>query len=73
MPHSIQPRTMESMELVDSPESVDELRVNGGVFSRLPRDYEFPRAGVYDLWIKWNIRDTVRRIPPLNSVDAKVI
>jgi hypothetical protein len=23
---------------------------------------------VYDLWIKWNIRDTVRKIPPLKSL-----
>ena len=59
---------MESMESNNSQQPVDELRVNGGVFSRLPHDYEFPRAGVYDLWIKWNIRDTVRRIPPLKSL-----
>jgi len=45
--------------------------VHGGVFSRLPADYEFPTAGVYDLWIKWNTRDTVRGIPPLNSLHPK--
>jgi hypothetical protein len=66
--HPAAPRAMESMDSVDSRRPADELRLNGGVFSRLPHDYEFPRAGVYDLWIKWNIRDTVRRIPPLKSL-----
>ena len=31
-----------------------------GMFSCLPYDYEFPQAGAYDCWIKWNIGDTVK-------------
>lgn len=26
-----------------------------GVLSRLPEDFQFPKAGIYDLWLKWNI------------------
>lgn len=61
-------RAMESLDSVDSRRAVDDVRLNGGLFSRLPPDFEFPRGGVYDLWIKWNIRDTVRKIPPLKSL-----
>ena len=68
------PRQSESMESDDSRRAVDELdevRLNGGLLSRLPADFEFPQAGVYDLWIKWNIRDTVRKIPPLKKLRSK--
>jgi hypothetical protein len=41
------------------------------MFSHLPYDYEFPQAGAYDCWIKWNIGDTVRVIPPLRISHAK--
>ena len=48
------------------------IRSHGnGLFSRLPNDYEFPQAGAYDCWIKWNIGDTVRGIPPLRILHAK--
>ena len=48
------------------------IRTNGnGMFSRLLYDYEFPQAGAYDCWIKWNIGDTVRGIPPLRILHAK--
>jgi hypothetical protein len=48
------------------------IRTHGnGMFSHLPHDYEFPEAGVYDCWIKWNIGDTVRGIPPLRILHAK--
>jgi len=40
--HPAAPRAMESMDSVDSRRPADELRLNGGVFSRLPHDYEFP-------------------------------
>lgn len=66
-----QPRTMESSSSVDSQQPVNDLRLHGGVFSRLPKDYEFPSAGVYDLWIKWNTRDTMRGIPPLKTLHPK--
>jgi hypothetical protein len=70
--HPLQPpRPFESMESDDSRQPVDELRLNGGLLSRLPANYEFPQAGVYDLWIKWNVRDTVRKIPPLKTLHSK--
>jgi hypothetical protein len=48
------------------------IRCHGnGIFSRLPADYEFPQAEVYDCWIKWNIGDSVRGIPPLRILHAK--
>ena len=50
---------------------VNNVRMHGGMFSRLPSSYEFPNAGVYDLWIKWNIRDDVRDIPPLKTLHSK--
>ncbi len=62
---------MESTESVDVQQPVNEVRLNGGCFSSLPHDYEFPQAGVYDLWLKWNIRDTVRKIPPLKKLSPE--
>ena len=64
-------RSLESIESVDVRGTVNEVRLNGGVFSSLPHDYEFPQAGVYDLWVKWDIRDTVRQIPPLKKLRPK--
>ena len=65
------PRTLESMESFDIRRPVNEVRMRGGMFSRLPANYEFPNAGVYDLWIKWNIRDDVRNIPPLRTLHPR--
>ena len=65
------PRTLESMESFDIRRPVNEVRMHGGMFSRLPANYEFPNAGVYDLWIKWNIRDDVRNIPPLRTLHPR--
>ena len=62
------PRQMES---IYNQRPVNEVRMHGGMFSRLPSSYEFPNAGVYDLWIKWNIRDDVRDIPPLKTLHSK--
>ena len=42
-----------------------------GILSRLPEDYNFPAAGVYDCWVKWNISDTERGIPQLRLLQAK--
>ena len=42
-----------------------------GVLSQLPRDYEFPKAGVSDCWLKWNIGDTERGIPPLRALNTQ--
>ena len=46
------------------------LRVRNGVLSRLPNDFEFPKAGVYDLWVKWNIGDLEQGVPPLRLTKA---
>jgi len=49
-----------------------ELRSHGnGILSRLPSTYDFPSAGVYDCWVKWNIKDTQNKIPPLRLLQAK--
>ena len=42
-----------------------------GILSCLPEEYNFPAAGVYDCWVKWNISDTERGIPPLRLLQAK--
>ena len=45
--------------------------MNGnGILSR-PPDFDFPAVGVYDCWVKWNISDTERGIPPLRLLQAK--
>ncbi len=41
------------------------------MLSRVPYVYEFPQAGACDCWIKWNIGDTVRGIPPMRILHAK--
>jgi hypothetical protein len=46
------------------------LRVRNGVLSRIPNNFEFPKAGVYDLWVKWNIGDTEQGVPPLRLMKA---
>ena len=46
------------------------LRVRDGLLTRLPNDFEFPKAGVYDLWLKWNIGDTEQGVPPLRLMTA---
>lgn len=45
-----------------------QLRLDARVLTRLPENFEFPQAGVYDCWIKWNIKDSVRGIPPLKKL-----
>ena len=43
------------------------LRVHkNGLLSRLPEDFEFPQAGTCDLWLRWNVGDDERGIPPLS-------
>ena len=34
-----------------------------GQFHRLPKDWRFPRVGVFDIWKHWWIGDSVRGIP----------
>lgn len=40
----------------------------GGKFHKVPEDWRFPRVGVLDAWRQWWIGDTVRSIPPLNTL-----
>jgi hypothetical protein len=42
-----------------------------GIFSRVPQDFEWPNAGLSDLWVRWNIRDTARGIPPCRVLHTK--
>ena len=42
-----------------------------GILSRVPEDFEFPKGGVSDCWLKWNIGDTERRIPPLRALNPR--
>ena len=66
------PPMLQPMESVVFEQPGVELRMNGGVFFHLPNDYEFPKVGVYDLWIKWSIRDTMRHIPLLKTLHNKI-
>jgi hypothetical protein len=44
------------------------LRTNTfGEISRLPNDFQFPKAGIYDCWVQWNVGNSVRQIPPLRK------
>ena len=42
--------------------TVGELRCVGGRMTRLPKDFEFPSAGIQDLWMQWNTPNTKRNI-----------
>jgi hypothetical protein len=42
-----------------------------GTWHRVPRDWEFPRCGVRDLWRQWWIGDGRRQIPPLRYLDLE--
>ena len=39
----------------------------------MPEDWRFPQVGVSDIWNKWWIGDTVRRIPPLRMITPQDI
>ena len=46
----------------------------GGSWKRVPKDWRWPKCGVFDLWRQWWIGDNVRDIPPirmLNFLDVK--
>jgi hypothetical protein len=40
-----------------------------GSYHRVPKEWDFPRCGVRDLWRQWWIGDRRRQIPPLRMVD----
>ena len=45
--------------------------LHGGKYNKLPKDFQFPKAGVADLWQRWNVGDTERQIPPLKTLIAE--
>jgi hypothetical protein len=48
------------------------LRTNPrGEISRLPNDFEFPKGGMYDCWVQWNVGHIERSIPPLRSLTPR--
>ena len=47
---------------------VIELRCIGGRMTRVPKDFEFPSAGVQDLWMQWNTPNTKCNIPALRTL-----
>jgi hypothetical protein len=42
-----------------------------GKYRRVPVDWRFPRAGVFDLWRQWWIGDGVRKVPPLKMLQVR--
>ena len=44
-----------------------------GQFHRVPKDWRFPRVGVFDIWKHWWIGDSVRGVPPLRMLSAEDI
>ena len=48
------------------------LRANNrGEISRLPSNFQFPRAGIYDCWVQWNVGNAERQIPPLRKLGPR--
>ena len=39
-----------------------------GKYHRVPKDWRFPRVGVFNAWRQWWIGDTVRNVPPIRSI-----
>jgi hypothetical protein len=44
---------------------------SGGEISRLPSDFQFPKAGIYDCWVQWNIGNSEEQIPPLQKLGPR--
>jgi hypothetical protein len=42
-----------------------------GELSRLPNDFQFPKGGMYDCWVQWNVGHIERSIPPLRSLTPR--
>ena len=43
------------------------LRTRDGMLTRVPSDFELPKAGMHDSWTKWNTGDTQQGTPHLKS------
>jgi hypothetical protein len=48
-----------------------ELHFFGGEIHCLPKDWLWPRCGVFNLWRQWWIGDSVQKVPPLRILDQK--
>jgi hypothetical protein len=42
-----------------------------GELSRLPDDFQFPKGGMYDCWVQWNVVHVDRSIPPLRTLTPR--
>ena len=56
----------------DAANKTYRLRTNTrGEISRLPSDFQFPNAGIYDCWVQWNVGNAERQIPPLRKLGPR--
>jgi hypothetical protein len=53
------PRTQETFLIQTNP---------CGELSRLPDNFQFPKGGMYDCWVQWNVGHIERSIPPSSSL-----
>jgi hypothetical protein len=44
-----------------------------GQLSRLPNDFQFPKSGMYNCWVQWNVGHVERSIPALQSLTPRNI
>ena len=60
------------VQVVDSSRSeigrVYQPHYYGGSWKRVPKDWRWPKCGVFDLWRQWWIGDNVRVIPPIRML-----
>jgi hypothetical protein len=69
--HPVQP-PLPDETMLNRPEAGRRYNVhfyNGGIH-RLPKDWRFPRCGIFDIWRHWWIGDDIRHIPPLKELKA---
>ncbi len=45
--------------------------MHSGGFSWVPKDWQFPWCGVFDLWRLWWVDDQVQQVPPLWFLSSK--
>jgi hypothetical protein len=60
--------------MMNAPRAQDTflIRTNlRGELSRLPNDFQFPKGGMYDCWVQWNVGHIERSIPPLRSLTPR--
>jgi hypothetical protein len=42
-----------------------------GEISRLPNNFQFPKGGIYDCWVQWNVGHSEQGIPALKSLTPR--